>query len=130
MKSIVIFRTITIFHTIKTFQVRTCLCICDRIISRDCIFYKSQIKCLNNRTLFFEYFCCLHHSIIYFRIQTFSHIISWDSNTESFHIIDKCFCEITIITIHGSAVLRIMGCNCFKNCRTIRYIFRYRSNLI
>ena len=52
------------------------------------------------------------------------------STTETFDIILQCRCKVIGLSLYGSAVLRIIGSDCFQNRCTVSHIFTNRSDLI
>ena len=130
MKPFIVLAAVTIFDAIETLQVGARLRVRNGVIRRNRIFHKPQVEHLHHSTLLFQHFRRFHNRFFYFRIQTISHVIFRDSDLHSLHIIYKSFRETIIFSCNGCAVFRIVRRDRLQKCRTVRYIFCNRSDLI
>ena len=130
METVIFCCTETVLHSIETFQVGTCFCTGDNIISRNHVFHGFDREEFYFCSQFFQRIKNTHKRCFYFRIKSLCQIFFRNSEFHPLDISCQFFGELKIFSFHGCAVFCIMSCNDLQKSCTVRYVFSYRTDLI
>ena len=130
MKSLVLFCTEAVLHTVKALQIGAGLCAGNDVVGRDHIFCCLHGEKFYHCTHLSKALQRIHKGLFYLRVQSLGKIFLRHAEFHSHDLICHGRGESKILSLHGSAVFCIVSGNDLKECRTVRNIFSNRSDLV